>query len=180
MITNKFKKELNKNEYYVVNPKTGSQKRLNVNKIVDNAKKALKRAVIVGLAVGTLGTGALGYIFADEIADFKEEKAYNKAVGTVYSEYKSGHPDYKNDKENICSLIDDQGCCYMAYPDKQLEFILDGNPIVKKCSDPDCRICDKNREIEESVNDIVRSDPRFTEIVEEHEHNQEMDQVRSK
>lgn len=179
MITDRFKKELNKNEYYVVNPKTGSQKRLNVNKIVDNAKKALKRAVIVGLAVGTLGTGAIGYIFADEIADFKEEKQYNKAVGTVYSEYKSEHPNYTGD-ENICSLIDDQGCCYMAYPDKQLAFILDGNPIVKKCSDPDCETCDKNRDIEASVNDIVKRDPRFTEIVEEHEHNTEMDQVRSK
>ena len=41
MITNRFKKELNKNEYYVVNPKTGSQKRININKLVDNAKKAL-------------------------------------------------------------------------------------------------------------------------------------------
>ena len=62
MITNRFKKELNKNEYYVVNPKTGSQKRININKIVDSAKKTLKRAVIIGLAVGTLGTGALSEI----------------------------------------------------------------------------------------------------------------------
>lgn len=179
MITNRFKNELNKNEYYVVNPKTGSQKRININKIVDSAKKTLKRAVIIGLAVGTLGTGALGYIFADEIADFKEEKAYDKAVGTVYSEYKSQHPDYE-DGENICSLIDDQGCCYIAYPDKILAFILDGSPIVKRCSDADCKTCSKNMEIEESVNDILRSDPRYTEIVEEHEHNQEMEQIRSK
>ena len=137
MITNRFKKELNKNEYYVVNPKTGSKKRININKIVDSAKKALKRAVIIGLS-----------------------------VGTAYSEYKSEHPDYK-DGENICSLIDDQGCCYIAYPDKLLAFILDSSPIVKRCSDPDCTTCSKNKEIEESVNDILRSDPRYTEIVEE-------------
>lgn len=179
MITNRFKKELNKNEYYVVNPKTGSQKRININKLVDNAKKALKRAVIVGLAMGAIGTGVLSYIHADEIADFKEEKAYDKAVAAVYSEYKSEHPDYKGG-ENICSLIDSQGCCYIAYPDKLLAFILDGSPIVKRCSDPDCTTCSKNKEIEESVNDILRSDSRFTEIVEEHEHNQEMEQIRSK
>ena len=179
MITNRLKTELNKNEYYVVNPKTGSQKRININKIVDSAKKALKRAALIGLAVGTFGTGALSYIFADEIANFKEENAYNKAVGAVYSEYKSEHPDYK-DGENICTLIDSQGCCCIAYPDKLLEFILDSSPIAKRCSDPDCTTCSKNKEIEESVNDILRSDPRFTEIVEEHEHNQEMKSVRGR
>ena len=179
MITNRLKTELNKNKYYEVNPKTGSQKRININKLVDNAKKALKRAVIVGLAMGAIGTGVLSYIHADEIADFKEEKAYDKAVAAVYSEYKSEHPDYKRG-ENICSLIDSQGCCYIAYPDKLLAFILDGSPIAKRCSDPDCTTCSKNKEIEESVNDILRSDPRFTEIVEEHEHNQEMEQIRSK
>ena len=168
MITNRLKTELNKNKYYEVNPKTGSQKRININKLVDNAKKALKRAVIVGLAMGAIGTG-----------DFKEEKAYDKAVAAVYSEYKSEHPDYKGG-ENICSLIDSQGCCYIAYPDKLLAFILDSSPIVKRCSDPDCTTCSKNKEIEESVNDILRSDSRFTEIVEEHEHNQEMEQIRSK
>ena len=150
MITNRLKTELNKKEYYEVNPKTGSQKRININKLLDNAKKALKRAVIIGLS-----------------------------VGTAYSEYKSEHPDYKGG-ENICSLIDSQGCCYIAYPDKLLAFILDSSPIVKRCSDPDCTTCSKNKEIEESVNDILRSDSRFTEIVEEHEHNQEMEQIRSK
>lgn len=179
MITNRLKTELNKKEYYEVNPKTGSQKRININKLVDNAKKALKRAVLIGLALGTIGTGVLSYIFAGEIADFKEEKSYKKAAATAYSEYKSAHPDYK-DGENICTLIDSQGCCCIAYPDKLLEFILDSSPIAKRCSDPDCTTCSKNKEIEESVNDILRSDPRFTEIVEEHEHNQEMEQIRSK
>lgn len=178
MITNRLKTELNKKEYYEVNPKTGSQKRININKLLDNAKKALKTAILLSLAVGTIGTGVLSYIFAGEIADFKEEKSYKKAAATAYSEYKSAHPDYK-DGENICTLIDSQGCCCIAYPDKLLEFILDSSPIAKRCSDPGCTTCSKNKEIEESVNAILRSDPRFTEIVEEHEHNQEMEQIRS-
>ena len=72
------------------------------------------------------------------------------------------------------------GISVLYSPDKLLAFILDSSPIVKRCSDPDCTTCSKNKEIEESVNDILRSDSRFTEIVEEHEHNQEMEQIRSK
>ena len=80
MLGDRFKRELNKNDYYVVDPKTGREKSLDTDKLVDMAKKALKKAAIVGLIAGSLGTGALGYLFADEVADYKEERAYTKAV----------------------------------------------------------------------------------------------------
>ena len=72
MLGDRFKRELNKNDYYVVDPKTGREKSLDTDKLVDMAKKALKKAVIASLIVGSLGTGAIGYLFADEVADYKE------------------------------------------------------------------------------------------------------------
>lgn len=180
MLGDRFKRELNKNDYYVVNPKTGKEKSLDTDKLVDMAKKALKKAVIASLVVGSLGTGALGYLFADEVTDYKEERAYNKAVITVDKEYRDSHE--RIEDGSISSLIDDQGCCYTAYPDKTLEFIIDGfgKPIVKKCDDPECVTCEKNRELENEINEIVKADERFTEVVEEHEHNQEMKSIRGK
>lgn len=181
MLTERFKRELNKNDYYVVDPKSGKEKSLDTDRIVDMAKKALKKVVIASLVVGSLGTGALGYLFADEIADYKEEKAYNKAIITMDKEYRDTHENISDD--SICALLEDQGCCYTAYPDKNLQFILEGisgKPIVKKCDNEECSICEKNREIEDKVNDIVREDERFTEVVEEHIHNQHMENVRGK
>ena len=180
MLGDRFKRELNKNDYYVVDPKTGREKSLDTDKLVDMAKKALKKAVIASLIVGSLGTGAIGYLFADEVADYKEEKAYNKAVITVNKEYRDSHDTIE--KGSISALLDDQGCCYRAYPDKTLEFILDNfrSPITRKCDDPECTTCEKNRELESEINEIVKTDSRFTEVVEEHEHNQEMKSVRGR
>ena len=87
MITNRLKTELNKKEYYEVNPKTGSQKRININKLLDNAKKALKRAVLIGLALGTIGTGVLSYIFAGEIADFTTFSFHLTFLHILYEEF---------------------------------------------------------------------------------------------
>lgn len=180
MLGDRFKRELNKNDYYVVDPKTGREKSLDTDKLVDMAKKALKKAAIVGLIAGSLGIGALGYLFADEVADYKEERAYTKAVITVNKEYKDTHDTIE--KGSISALIEGQGCCYRAYPDKTLEFILDNfrSPITKKCDDPECTTCERNREIESEINEIVKADERFTEAVEEHEQNQEMKSVRGK
>lgn len=180
MLTDRFKRELNKNDYYVVDPKTGKEKSLDTDKLVDMAKKALKKAVIASLVVGSLGTGAIGYLFADEISDFKEERAYNKAVITVDKEYRDSHDQYE--EESISALLESQGCCNTAYPDKTLEFIIDEfrSPITKKCDNPECTTCENNREIENKVNDIVKEDQRFTEIVIEHEHNQEIKSVRGR
>lgn len=180
MLGDRFKRELNKNDYYVVDPKTGREKSLDTDKLVDMAKKALKKAAIVGLIAGSLGTGALGYLFADEVADYKEERAYTKAVITVSKEYKDTHDTIE--KGSISALIEEQGCCYRAYPDKTLEFILDNfrSPITKKCDDPECTTCERNREIESEINEIVKADARFTEAVEEHEQNQEIKSVRGK
>lgn len=180
MLGDRFKRELNKNDYYVVDPKTGREKSLDTDKLVDMAKKALKKAAIVGLIAGSLGTGALGYLFADEVADYKEERAYTKAVITVNKEYKDTHDTIENG--SISALIEEQGCCYRAYPDKTLEFILDNfrSPITKKCDDPECTTCERNREIESEINEIVKADARFTEAVEEHEQNQEIKSVRGK
>lgn len=180
MLGDRFKRELNKNDYYVVDPKTEREKSLDTDKLVDMAKKALKKAAIVGLIAGSLGTGALGYLFADEVADYKEERAYTKAVITVNKEYKDTHDTIE--KGSISALIEEQGCCYRAYPDKTLEFILDNfrSPITKKCDDPECTTCERNREIESEINEIVKADARFTEAVEEHEQNQEIKSVRGK
>lgn len=169
---------------YVVDPKTGREKSLDTDKLVDMAKKSLKKAVIASLIVGSLKTGAIGYLFADEVADevadYKEEKAYNKAVITVNKEYRDSHDTIE--KGSISVLLDDQGCCYRAYPDKTLEFILDNfrSPITRKCDDSECITCEKNRELESEINEIVKADSRFTEVVEEHEHNQEMISVRGR
>lgn len=177
---NRFKKELNKKEYYVIDPKTSRETSIDIKKVVSLAEKALKKAVITGLVAGTLGTGALSYIFADELADFKTGREYNNAIVTMDKEYRSTHD--KLEEGSISKLLDDQELCYQAYPDKNLEWIIDGfiNAIPKRCSDSHCEECRKNKEIEQEINEIVKQDERYTNIVLEHEHDQEMDKVRGK
>lgn len=156
-IKDRANKEINKYDYYVVNPQTGKGKKIDTEKLVKKAKKAL----IVAALGSTILTAGAGVIFAEEIAEFKNKREYNHEVVEA-----------SNTDPHVRELLSSQGCCYVAYPDKDLEFILDFNPIARKCDNEDCKVCSHNRAVEEEINSILSKDSASRKIVEGHEYYQ--------
>lgn len=178
MKINRLLERLNNTQISERNPETGETRNLSAKKIVTKIKEAIRHAVVYTIIIVSVVTGSISYMFADQVAEWKNQHQYYDAVGTVYaSEQKAMKEAYSDSyqgkrmdtaKEDtsaqIVELVDSQRLCEAAYPDKLLQFIF-APVIVDKCNDPDCEDCNHNRHVEQEVNEILSQMPEYADIV---------------
>ena len=86
MKINRLLERLNNTQISERNPETGETRNLSAKKIVTKIKEAIRHAVVYTLIIVSVVTGSISYMFADQVAEWKNQHQYQTyfVFDTIY------------------------------------------------------------------------------------------------